>query len=155
MTPSNIIIKRATDPNDIEACLKIRKEVFVIEQGISADIEPDAQDRAALHFLALLNGHPAGAARVLMRNDRTARIGRVAVLRPQRGLGIGGKLMDAIEKDPELKTIESFVLHAQLHAVSFYQRLGYEIHGEEFISEAGKRARVMKKRNPAYRKFSL
>lgn len=141
----NLTIRRVTETNDVAECFRIRKKVFVVEQGIPPDVEHDDQDRLALHFLARLGVHPVGAARVLLRGDGSARIGRIAVVQESRGLGIGRAILAAIEEAPELKSINTFVLHAQLYAVPFYEGLGYEAYGDAFISEAGKDAQHMKK----------
>ncbi len=75
-----------------------------------------------------------------------AKIGRVAVYRSNRGLGIGKLLIAAIEGYPDLKRVHTFFLDAQTHALQFYEGLGYEAYGKEFM-DAGMPHRRMKKRN--------
>ena len=50
------------------------------------------------------------------------KIGRVAVLREARGLGVGAALMREIETAVPGR---DFILDAQVHAMAFYERLGY------------------------------
>jgi predicted GNAT family N-acyltransferase len=122
-----------TDP-DFEICFNIRLEVFVLEQNVPAEEERDEHDETALHFLAWHNGEPAGTARVLLKPDGAgAKITRVAVKKSARGLGIGAALMRHIEANV---TEKKFSLDAQTHALPFYQALGYQPFGEEFM-EAG------------------
>jgi predicted GNAT family N-acyltransferase len=83
---------------------------------------------------------------VLRDNGTSAKIGRVAVRRSNRGFGIGKSLIAAIEGDPDLRHVHRFLLDAQTHALQFYARLGYEAYGEEFM-DAGIPHRHMKKRN--------
>jgi predicted GNAT family N-acyltransferase len=120
-----------TDP-DFEACFQIRMEVFVHEQNVPAEEERDEYEETALHFLARHNGEPAGTARVLLKPDG-AKITRVAVKKSARGLGIGAALMRHIEANV---TEKKFILDAQTQALAFYQSLGYQKIGEEFL-EAG------------------
>ena len=55
-----------------------------------------------------------------------AKIGRVAVCRSKRGLGIGKRLIATIEETLALEDVEHFILEAQTHALQFYARMGYE-----------------------------
>jgi predicted GNAT family N-acyltransferase len=122
-----------TDP-DFAACFAIRLTVFVDEQKVPLEEERDEHDPTALHFLALLEGEPAGTARVLIKDaGRLAKITRVAVLASARGTGVGAALMRHIHA---AVPAASFTLDAQLRALPFYERLGYRAEGPEFM-EAG------------------
>ena len=142
-----ITIRAANTTQDIEECFRIRAEVFIVEQSVPIDMERDAHDREALHFIALADGQSVGTARVVLRDNGTsAKIGRVAVYRSNRGVGIGKLLIAAIEGSPDLKYVHNFLLDTQTHALQFYARLGYEAYGGEFM-DAGIPHRHMKKRN--------
>jgi len=141
-----ITIRAANTARDIEECFRIREEVFIVEQSVPVELERDEDDCEALHFIALVDGRSVGTARVLLRdNGRSAKIGRVAVCRSNRGLGIGKLLIAAVEASPDLRDVDNFLLDAQTHALQFYARLGYEAFGEEFM-DAGIPQRHMKKR---------
>jgi predicted GNAT family N-acyltransferase len=141
-----IIIRAATTTQDLEECFRIRDEVFIVEQRVPVDLERDEHDSNALHFIALADGKSVGTARVVLRdNGASAKIGRVAVCRSNRGLGIGKLLMAAIEGAPDLAHVHNFLLDAQTHAQQFYASLGYEAYGDEFM-DAGIPHRHMKKR---------
>jgi predicted GNAT family N-acyltransferase len=142
-----ITIRAANTTQDIEACFRIREEVFIVEQRVPIDLERDEQDSEALHFIALADGQSVGTARVVLKDNGTsAKIGRVAVYRSNRGFGIGKLLIAAIEAAPDLRRVHTFLMDAQTHALQFYTRLGYEAYGEEFM-DAGIPHRHMKKSN--------
>ena len=142
-----ITVRAATTTQDIEQCFRIRVAVFVAEQNVPLDLERDEHDNEALHFIALADGRSVGTARAVLRDNGTsAKIGRVAVCRSNRGVGIGKLLIAAIEEAPDLGHVHNFLLDAQTHAMQFYARLGYEAYGEEFI-DAGIPHRHMKKTN--------
>ena len=117
---------------DFAKCFEIRLAVFVEEQNVPIEEEHDEHDETALHFLATLDDKPIGTARVLLKAS-TAKITRVAVLRTARGHGIGAALMRHIES---AVPVHRFTLGAQLHALPFYERLGYVAEGKVFM-EAG------------------
>jgi len=134
---SQLIVKRAKDP-DGERCFQIRREVFIEEQNVPEELEFDEYDATALHFIAFNcvkdKNHAVATATVLIKEDgKTAKIGRVAVLKQARGMGVGKQLMQEIERSPELANVTNLILEAQTHAVSFYEKLGYRAQGDEFM----------------------
>jgi predicted GNAT family N-acyltransferase len=125
--------KIATTASELEECFRIRELVFIVEQNVPIDIERDEYDATAIHFLAFDNDEAIGTARVVLKdNGHTAKIGRVAVLPSRRGEGIGKGLIMEIEKSSVLRDVNDFRLDAQVQALSFYERLGYEAYGKEF-----------------------
>ncbi len=123
---------------------RIRTVVFVDEQKVPEHEEWDGLDDNACHFLALDSaGRDLGCARLLP----TGQIGRMAVLAPERGKGIGEQLLTAaVAKAVSLGMNEAF-LHAQTHAIGFYQRGGFVASGDEFV-EAGISHRAMRRLLP-------
>ncbi len=127
-------IARAESDAAREACFAIRREVFIDEQKVPEAEEYDALDGTALHVLARRGGEPVATARVVLKEEgRVAKIGRVAVRRLARGTGAGAAVMRWIEGDPAVAGVRDFVLEAQVHAVPFYERLGYVAEGDEFL----------------------
>ncbi|MGV9343753.1 GNAT family N-acetyltransferase [Streptomyces spiralis] len=149
----------AEDPADREACFAVRKEVFVVEQGVPEDIEYDALDAVALHVLAVReDGTPLGTGRLLHGEAAAGRtggdptvgsLGRLAVTQQARGLGVGAALVRAIEDAARARGLAAVDLHAQTHALGFYERLGYEAYGPEF-PDAGIPHRAMRRALQVY-----
>jgi len=118
---------------DIAVCLALRRVVFIDEQGVSEADEADDLDDEALHLLAVQNGRAVGSARLLVRGD-TVKVGRVCVLKAQRGQGLGAALMRAaVEAARGLPGVARVKLGAQTHALGFYARLGFVAFGAEFL----------------------
>ncbi len=107
----------------------IRRVVFIDEQQVPQEEEWDGRDPACRHFLATLDGKPVGTARLLPDGH----IGRVAVLADVRGAGVGGLLMNAAVAAAQRLGHRQVALSAQLHALAFYERLGFVAHGDEFM----------------------
>ncbi|MFF4310175.1 GNAT family N-acetyltransferase [Streptomyces sp. 900105755] len=139
-------VRIAEDPADLEACFAVRKQVFVVEQRVPEDLEYDAYDPVAVHVLAVReDGVPLGTGRLLHGAVAAAKtggdpslgsLGRLAVSAEARGLGIGIALVRAIEEAARARGLTAVDLHAQTHALGFYERLGYEPYGTEY-EEAG------------------
>ena len=131
--PRTFTVRPAAWPADRAALLAVRTAVFVAEQGVPPDIEADAADATAEHFLACdTAGAPIGTARLLA----DAHIGRIAVLRDWRGRGVGRALLEAAVARARERAMSAVVLHAQSHAAGFYAGAGFVTHGEPFM-EAG------------------
>lgn len=114
---------------DIAACLRLRRAVFIEEQGVSETDELDGRDDTAIHLLGTCNGEPLGSARLLLMGD-TGKIGRVCVLPQARGTGLGAALMrEAIAELRRQPGITRAKLGAQTHALGFYERLGFVAEG--------------------------
>lgn len=111
----------------------VRYEVFVIEQNVPLDIEMDDRDAVSAHAVAYAaDGVPLGTGRLLPDGH----IGRMAVRKSARGLGVGGQLLDALIGQGRGDGHRMLALHAQTHAKGFYEEHGFRAVGEEFI-EAG------------------
>lgn len=130
--------------SDLEACLAIRIEVFVKEQGVPAEIEQDEFDAEAKHLLAVRDGKPVGTARIVRKGD-VGKIGRVCVLREARGTGLGAALINAALDDMRTEGgLSKAVLGAQVVALPFYEKLGFSAYGDDF-TDAGILHRMMER----------
>ena len=115
----------------------IRTAVFIDEQHIPADLEWDEADATAIHAVAVDRaGHPLATGRLLRHAPGMARIGRMAVLKAQRGQGIGRAVLDALMQVARERGDLEVVLHAQQSAVLFYAEAGFRARGPMF-EEAG------------------
>lgn len=120
-------------PGYRERLRRIRRVVFVDEQKVPESLEWDGLDDDARHFLAIDSaGRDLGCARLLP----TGQIGRMAVLASERGKGTGERLLQAAVRRAEELGMNEVFLHAQTHALGFYERGGFTATGNEYL-EAG------------------
>jgi predicted GNAT family N-acyltransferase len=119
----------------LAAAFDLRREVFVIEQGVPAELEIDELDQGATHLVAMVDESVVGTLRIL-QHEGVAKIGRVAVRAGARGTGIGARLMQRAAAIVRERGYGEIVLHAQVPVAGFYRRLGYVEEGEPF-EEAG------------------
>ncbi|MCC5963400.1 MAG: GNAT family N-acetyltransferase [Rhodobacteraceae bacterium] len=128
--------------DDLQTCLALRRVVFIEEQKVPEAEEVDGRDDDALHLLAQIDGVPVGCARLLLSGE-TGKIGRVCVLGNLRGQGIGAALIrTALEVLRDRPGITQARLGAQIHAIGFYEALGFAAEGPEYL-DAGIRHRDM------------
>ena len=127
--------------SDERSLRDIRQRVFMVEQGVSADLEWDGIDQDCRHALAQDGERrPIGCARLLPDGH----IGRVAVLAEWRGRGVGDALLERmIALARELGHVR-VMLNAQTHALAFYARHGFVAFGPEY-DDAGIPHRAMER----------
>lgn len=125
-------VARARSLEELVGCLSVRLRVFVLEQKVPLIEEVDEHDAAAMHYMAVVEGHVIGAARLVVQRDGTGKIGRVAVLPEHRSRGVGGSLIQHI-LDHEAAPLRMVVLDAQVSAIPFYERFGFTAAGDVFL----------------------
>lgn len=124
---------QGTEPADIRA------RVFIEEQHVTQEEEWDGLDSTATHFLVkTADQTPVGTARLLP----SGQVGRMAILKPYRGLGVGAALLGYIIAWSRSHALPPLFLHAQVRAIPFYEKLGFTVTGPEFL-DAGIRHREM------------
>lgn len=129
----SIQVTKVTDPSELEKVFAIRREVFVGEQNCPPELEWEFEDESN-HFLATVDDEPAGASR-WRRTDKGYKLERFAVLKKFRGMGVGYELVKTVLAD--LPADASYIyMHAQLPAISLYEKFNFEKVGPEF-EEAG------------------
>ena len=127
-------VEKISDPSTFQEAVKIREQVFVIEQKVSKEDEYDQFEESSTHFLARMDGKPVGAAR-WRYTDKGIKLERFAVLKEFRGKGVGKSLVEAVLKDIHSDShAEGKVkyLHAQLEAIPLYEKFGFEKIGDMF-----------------------
>jgi predicted GNAT family N-acyltransferase len=128
-------VRRIDSKEDLRKAFAIRLRVFVKEQGVPEEIELDDDDETAIHFLAVFEARPVGAARLVMRGG-AAKIGRMAVLKSYRGGGVGTELLRKALRSARRRKAKRIFLNAQVPVIGFYEKMGFRCAGRVF-EEAG------------------
>ena len=117
----------------------VRDTVFGHEQHVAREIDFDGTDPDCVHVVATdAGGTPIGTGRI----QPDGRIGRLSVLKGWRGQGIGARMLEALVVSARGRGLEKVYLHAQVQAIPFYEKRGFERDGAEFL-EAGMRHMTM------------
>lgn len=118
----------------LQSCREIRVTVFVEEQGVPLEDEFDQWDALrpeAKHIVALSEELPVATSRLRFVGDY-AKLERICILLPYRKYGLGRLLLARLEELARAKGAKKAVLHGQVQAEGFYEKLGYTREGEPF-----------------------
>jgi ElaA protein len=122
-------------PQELYAILKLRAEVFVVEQKC-VWLDLDDQDQLAQHLLCYQNGTLAAYLRVLPATamyPNWVSIGRIVTKLTARGQGLGKQAVaKGLQYLQEQKNEMPVVISAQLYLKDFYQNFGFQPEGEPY-----------------------
>ncbi|MDT2763139.1 GNAT family N-acetyltransferase [Enterococcus asini] len=120
------------------AAFYLRYQVFVLEQGIPAELEFDELDKQQPDFFVMFDGQiPIATIRYQSDSKRAdwIRPDRFCVAKPYRKQGIGQQLLVDYEAKAQKEGYLGSVLSAEASAQGFYEKLGYQPFGDPFYED--------------------
>ncbi|KWX88580.1 hypothetical protein AMQ83_05865 [Paenibacillus riograndensis] len=127
-------VERVTTEEQLQEAFRIRREVFVEEQGVALADEFDDHEKDAEHILLYQEELPVGTAR-LRSVEGWAKLERICLSDPYRKSGLGSVIIDTLEKMAVERGHRQAKLHGQKQAEGFYQRLGYATSSPVFMED--------------------
>ncbi len=138
------------DTSQLYALLRLRSEVFVVEQDcVYQDI--DNKDQFARHVLMYMQGELVGYTRLFGPGQYFERssIGRVVVSERIRGRSLGRllmkKSMDELYRQYGRVDIE---ISAQQYLTAFYEELGFQPFGQGYLEDGIPHIRMLASNKP-------
>jgi ElaA protein len=136
---NKIFIKSFSDltKEELYNILSLRSEVFIVEQNCAYQ-DIDQKDQFALHVFLKKNNKIIAYTRIFKPNDyfEYSSIGRVVVLKEERVSQIGSQIMSfSIKKIKEIFNETKIKISAQKHLISFYEKSGFFVIGEEYLED--------------------
>ena len=128
-------IRRFHGEDEMAQLLRLRHEVFCVEQGVPSREEQDGRDGQAIHLVAVAGEDVLATCRLLFVGP-TVQFSRLAVRLSARRRGIATRLLELADGEARVGGARRLVLHAQTYARSLYEAAGYEPRGRVFM-EAG------------------
>ena len=110
----------------------IREKVFIQEQKVTPELEWDGMDEKAMHFLVFKDNEAIGCARALVIKNYM-QLGRMAVLKKYRGIGVGSALLEKAIVTAKLNQLSSIHISAQCNALDFYVKFGFEVMSDIYL----------------------
>ena len=123
--------------DELYEILKLRSEIFVVEQNCVYN-DLDDLDKKAVHVFLIKGGEIVACARLLEKGARYPdfSIGRVVVKKTERKTGIGKAIMEASKKYIfENFGSQKIKISAQQYLQRFYEDLGFIVFTEMYLED--------------------
>lgn len=137
----------AFNPYELYALLRLRSEVFVVEQNC-AFLDADNKDQLCHHLLIYHNDLLGAYARLVPPgiSYREMSIGRIVTSPTARGTGLGKELMiRATQACYDLFGTGDIRIGAQVYAIPFYKSVGFTPDGEVYDEDGIDHIEMIKK----------
>ena len=125
------------DKDELYQILRLRSEVFVVEQDcVYQDI--DNKDQIAIHLLHKKEDEIIAYTRIFKKGDyyENPSIGRVVVSKNNRGKDLGKEIMlESMKYISNNIKAEKIELSAQMYLDTFYKDLGFYSKGEQYLED--------------------
>ena len=107
--------------------IRIRVDVFILEQKCPPGWEPDELDKTSQQFIALANSIIVATARMRENPKGAAKIERMVVKKDFRGKGIATQLTKYIVEQAQIQGYKKIWMQAQEHEKKVYEKAGFKV----------------------------
>ncbi len=122
-----IFFKEVDSISEFIDAIRIRVDVFIIEQKCQPGWEPDEEDKTSQHFVATIDGKIVSTLRVRRTGPREFKIERMATEKEYRGKEISTGLLRFVIKEINKSKPGRIWMEAQVQAQEFYEKCGFKI----------------------------
>lgn len=113
--------------------VKLREEILRKPLGLHFTPEELEKEKKDLLMAAYEDDQLLGCCMLVEEDPQTVRLRQMAVLNDLQGKGVGKALMTFAENLARDRGYKNITMHARKNAVGFYEKMGYQTKGEEFV----------------------
>lgn len=113
--------------------LKLRDDILRKPLGLSFSHEELEKEKEHLLIGAYDDDTMLGCCMLVEEDPQTVRLRQMAVINDLQGKGIGRALMQFAENLARDRGYKKITMHARKHALGFYEKMGYNRVGNEFV----------------------
>jgi predicted GNAT family N-acyltransferase len=129
--------------DNLKEAFEIRNEVFVCEQGMNEKDVFDDYDKVSVHAVVYNEENKPVASGRIAFDGTQYRIGKIAVRKKARGQKLGDFLVRMLIDKGYIAGADAIYVRAQLHAIGFYEKIGFSKDGEVFTDIDGLKVQPM------------
>ena len=117
---------------EYQQMVQLRNDILRKPLGLYFTPEELEKEKEEILIAAYEEEKMLGCCMLVKVNPTTVRLRQMAVLNNLQGKGIGRALMQFAENIARDRGFKTITMHARKTATGFYEKLGYEVTGEEF-----------------------
>ncbi|MDD5145769.1 MAG: GNAT family N-acetyltransferase [Candidatus Pacebacteria bacterium] len=118
--------KEISTINEFIDAIRLRADVFIIEQGFQPGWEPDEDDKISKHFIAVVDDKIVSTARLRETAKNEIKIERMVTKKEYREKGIGTGLVKFMVEEIKKLNPSRIWLQSQVQAQKFYEDVGFK-----------------------------
>lgn len=127
-----LIFKEVGSIKEFIDAIRIRVDVFIIEQECQPGWEPDELDKESRHFIAQAGKEIVSTLRVRETAPHEIKIERMVTKKEYRGKGISKKLLNFVIQEINKTKPERIWIEAQIQAQKFYEKMGFKVISKQY-----------------------
>jgi ribosomal protein S18 acetylase RimI-like enzyme len=112
--------------------VQLRNDILRKPLGLNFTPEELEKEKEEILIGAFEEEKMLGCCMLITMDPATVRLRQMAVLNNLQGKGIGRALMQFAENIARDRGFRKITMHARKTAIGFYEKLGYEVNGEQF-----------------------
>lgn len=117
---------------EYQQMVQLRNDILRKPLGLSFTPEELEKEKTEILIAAFEEEKILGCCMLITEDPATVRLRQMAVLNNLQGKGIGKALMQFAENIARDRGFRRITMHARQTAVGFYEKLGYQISGDQF-----------------------
>jgi ribosomal protein S18 acetylase RimI-like enzyme len=117
---------------EYQQMVQLRNDILRKPLGLSFTPEELEKEKTEILIAAFEEEKILGCCMLITEEPTTVRLRQMAVLNNLQGKGIGKALMQFAENIARDRGFRRITMHARQTAVGFYEKLGYQISGDQF-----------------------
>src|SRR5215216_856581 len=117
---------------EYQQMVQLRNDILRRPLGLSFTPEELEKEKEEILIGAFEEEKMLGCCMLITLDPATVRLRQMAVLNNVQGKGIGRALMQFAENIARDRGFKKIIMHARKSAAGFYEKLGYQVRGEEF-----------------------
>jgi len=128
----DVICRKVSTIAEFIDVIRVRVDVFIIEQHCPPGWEPSEVDKTCDHYAAWVDEAIVGTARLRADEPGSLKIECMSVLKDYRHRGVGKALTDCLVEAAMQRGFSRLWMQAQAHARSFYELAGFRATSQEY-----------------------
>jgi len=117
---------------EYQQMVQLRNDILRRPLGLSFETGELEKEKDHILIGAFEEDKMLGCCMLIQTAPGTVRLRQMAVLKNLQGKGVGRALMQFAENIARDRGFRRITMHARKTATGFYEKLGYEVNGEEF-----------------------
>lgn len=127
-----------------DQAVELRLKLLRVPLGLGFTQEDLDNEASEIHYSGFVDGKTVATAILKKVNDEDVKMRQVCVDDSCQGKGYGSELVKVLETAAKERGYKKMVVHARKTALKFYERLGYQIEGDEFTEVTVPHYKVVK-----------